>query len=252
MWEGRASTYWRQVSPTESHRDQGRDYPRKPPPQKGFFLKFVTAVVRIPWCRQWIITLAAIDVAGALYGFKWYEGQILQLPVYTWPVVADSPLSTLFFGVYLSALALGKRLSGLEALASFSMLKYGCWTVIVLTQYMWGHGILEFEACHLTLSHFGMVLEALLFQLRYRASPRWVLAVLTWSLFNDWADYGLGLHPTLPDPNAARWVTTLTPIITIVVSVWCLLVPHRRIVAALLPEHEGRFFSESEREGDGF
>ncbi|HHY39028.1 MAG TPA: DUF1405 domain-containing protein [Clostridia bacterium] len=207
-------------------------------PKRGFLVHWLKAVLRIPWHRRWVIALLVIDVAGALYGFKWYEGQLSRLPVYTWPVVADSPLSTLLFGIYLLALALGRRPLGLEALASFSMLKYGCWTVIVLVQHMWSHGVVEFESCHLTLSHLGMALESLLFQLKYRPSPRWVLAVLAWSLFNDWADYGRGLHPTLPDPDAVGWVATLTPAITLMAAIWCSLTPHRRIAQKYLLEPE--------------
>lgn len=196
-------------------------------------------MIQIPWDRRWVLALALIDIAGALYGFNWYKGQLGSTPVYTWPVVADSPLSTLLFGLYLLFLITWRRFYFLEALASFSMLKYGLWTVYVLGRYIITSGTLDFETFHLTLSHLGMALQALIFQVRYRPTAWWVLTVFGFSIFSDWADYTFGFHPAVPDPSALGVIASVTPALTVAVFMWCMFTPHSKTAQrALLRLHK--------------
>lgn len=142
--------------------------------------------------------MAVINLAGAAFGFLWYWGQLSESPPLLWPVIPDSPLAALYFGLLALALYFGRRVRWLEALAFFGMFKYGLWTPIVLGRFMQSRGAADFESVHLSLSHLAMALAALIFIRYLDLSPRLGVAVWLWYVFNDYMDYTHGTHPYLP------------------------------------------------------
>lgn len=145
-----------------------------------------------------IAALAAINLAGAVFGFLWYADQLAGSPRHLWPVIPDSPLAALYFGVLMLALYRGRRVHWLESLAFFGMFKYGLWTPTVLGRYMQLQGAADFESVHLSLSHLGMALAALIFVRYLDTPPRVAVPVWLWYVFNDYMDYTHGTHPFLP------------------------------------------------------
>ncbi len=152
---------------------------------------------RRPWRSSLVWPLIIINLAGSGYGFYWYRLQLAETPVFLWPVVPDSPLATTLFGLALLAAVLGARPGLLAALACVTCIKYGLWAVGVIT-HSWVSGVpFGWTEGMLWVSHWGMALQGFIF-LRVCSLPvRAVLGVSLWVIFNDYMDYGRGLHPYL-------------------------------------------------------
>ena len=175
-------------------------------------------VLDIPVRRVWAPLLIASNLLAAVYGIYWYWPQLARTPWWYWPVVPDSPLSNLLFAFFLVGWYYGKAPSWLSALAVLGMIKYGGWTVLIFAQ-MYGAGYqLSAIDLWLMLSHLAMAVEALLF-VRFVRLPLsgWALAT-GWYLVNDFFDYVLGQHPTLPVPEFAPSVAVMAVGLTAVGS----------------------------------
>lgn len=173
-------------------------------------------------------TLIAVNSLGAIYGFYWYRYQLQATPWFYWPVVPDSPLAVLFFTLVLVELSRGRRNHGLEALGYLGMLKYGLWTPLVLVQAGVATGNYDFESFHLTLSHLGMALEAVLF-LRHYPPPRpYAWGEWLWFLLNDYFDYGRGTHPYLPAPQYESFAAVVAVAMTLLAQAIVLFLPRRK------------------------
>ncbi|HYG57170.1 MAG TPA: DUF1405 domain-containing protein [Symbiobacteriaceae bacterium] len=153
--------------------------------------------------RRWWWVLLAINFFGSLYGFWWYKGQLLATPRWQWPIVPDSPGSTFLLFVWLGLLLSGAdwRKPGMQwlgAIAFVSNMKYGLWTAVVLPQAGMKYGW-EFTFVHLSLSHAGMWLQAMIFARHYKPALGPALGALFLMWFQDFIDYFvLGTYPTLP------------------------------------------------------
>jgi uncharacterized membrane protein YpjA len=152
--------------------------------------------------------LIAVNLAGTLFGFYYYLPQFSSTEFFLWPLVADSPISTLFLAlslyIFLSG-GLEKFSSEIEntvhALAFIGNVKYGLWTVFVLLQFR-----PEFTAINtmpmymfLILSHFGMFLQAFLVLDYIDIGKKVSGLAVGFFLFNDLVDYSLGIHTSLPE-----------------------------------------------------
>lgn len=145
--------------------------------------------------------LIGVNAVGSIWGFFWYRDQLAATPRWQWWVVPDSPTASSLFTLTLVLLWLRRRAPWLEAFAYLTMIKYGLWTVIVLGGYGLRTGRWDGEAVLLILSHAGMAVEAALYQRHFPPGRRWVPVAWLWAAANDLADYGGGLHPTLPGPE---------------------------------------------------
>lgn len=190
--------------------------------------------------------LVVINLAGAAYGFNWYRLQLLATPPWLWPVVPDSPLSALLFGLTLiprlraigrgagadpaatgagparagSGLrCAGDRRSALAALARLATFKYGLWTVVVLGGAALRARSLDAEAALLIATHAGMALEAWLLLRASPPAPGPRRLAIAWLLLNDASDYGpLRTHPRLPDPAAFPYVAAEAVVLTLLAA----------------------------------
>lgn len=153
----------------------------------------------VPRSRRWWWALLGVNAVGSVYGFLWYQDQLRATAPWQWPVVPDSPGSTLLFACFLLALLSGRRPGWLAALALVSLMKYGLWTALVLPYNVVVLGsALRFDDVHLTLSHFGMWVQGLIFARVYPPPLGWALAAWGWLYLQDYVDYVHGLHPALP------------------------------------------------------
>lgn len=140
------------------------------------------------------------NLGGTLFGFYWYQDLLQSTPVYLWPLVPDSPLSTLMISISLVLYLRGRPNRFIDALAFFGNLKYGLWTVFV--EFYMFESFLTVNSVpmyiFIVVSHLIMFFQAFLI-LRYtRAS--WRPAVIALGLYslNDLIDYSLGIHAPLP------------------------------------------------------
>lgn len=189
-------------------------------------------ILGLPQERRWAAALVALNLGGSLYGFQWYASQLARTPWWQWPVVPDSPLSTLLFSFFLVFWYWGRSPRLFSALALLGMLKYGAWTMFIFGQIWWaGHGLV-LEDLVLFLSHLGMVVEALIF-VRHVRLPAWAVAgAAAWYVINDWADYGLGFRPGLPAPEFLPSVAMAAVVLTVLstLTVWLVTVRRSRHV----------------------
>jgi len=172
-------------------------------------------ILTIPENPRWYVPLIVVNLGGALYGFSWYAQQLAASPPVLWPVIPDSPLAVLSFGILLLSLRAGRPWPLLLAYALLSSAKYGLWTVFVIGQHFFVGRVYDFENVHLILSHGGMFVQALLFARYWRPGRVYVLLGGAWFLFNDFMDYVVGTHPTLPSPELLPYVAAFSVVTTL-------------------------------------
>lgn len=170
--------------------------------------------------------LIAANLVAVWYGWtEYYAGQFARTEQTLWVFVPDSPNAVLLFALALILHQLFQwRHPLLDALAWVANVKVGIWTVFVLVYYYDGF-FDEDPALRWALLwlHVGMVAQAFVLHRDLNAErvPTWLIAVVTaWFLAGDAVDYGLGVHPSLPDPDFPAVVAT----VTVLLSVACVAV----------------------------
>lgn len=150
--------------------------------------------------KSWFLwSLIIINFFGSIYGFYWYKNQLAQThPTWLTLFVPDSPTGSTLFTLFLIALLVGRSIPTLEAFAAVTNFKYGVWAVaVILSGWMLG-GERQWTDYMLAFSHGGMALESLLYAKYYTIRFRHILLVGIWTIWNDWMDYFLDIHPWLP------------------------------------------------------
>lgn len=167
------------------------------------------------WCIKIIMGVTA---AGTLYGFYWYRWQLAETPVWLSPFVPDCPLASFYFLVICMFRLRAVRLHTLEQLAVFSAIKYGIWTVgVLLAQYIRG-GALTANQLMLLISHIGLLGLGLVYWPQLNWSSRGITAAVLWHAANDAMDYGVGVHPYLPEAVSLSFATWLAVGTTVILS----------------------------------
>ncbi|WP_425500398.1 DUF1405 domain-containing protein [Piscibacillus halophilus] len=145
--------------------------------------------------RTFLILLLIINILGTIYGYIWYEYQLVQTPLHFIPFVPDSPTASLFFVIVLIGFLMGKNFKLFEALAMLTLFKYGVWAVVmnILTFIEVGHttpaGLM------LIASHGAMAIQGLLYASFYKIELIHVVIAGVWTLHNDVIDYVYGMMP---------------------------------------------------------
>jgi uncharacterized membrane protein YpjA len=145
--------------------------------------------------RRFLIVLFIINFFGTIYGYIWYDQQLLQTPWYFIPFVPDSPTASLFFTIVLGFYIAGRRFPLMEAFAAVTLIKYGLWAVVM--NLAAGAAGTELNYLHwmLVLSHGGMAVQAFLYMSFYRIKNWHLVVVALWTIHNDIIDYLFGMHP---------------------------------------------------------
>lgn len=185
------------------------------------------------WSRRFLLnkwmlwSLFWVNGLGTIYGYEWYRWQLVNTyhskPTWLLPFVPDSPTASLFFTLaivyllrdhYVSRKKNGadqvqlpkRRQSGIirgivEAFAVITSIKYGIWAVAMIAlgtakgdPFQWQHGML-------TISHLGMVAEAILFARFFSFRSIHIIIVAIWTLTNDVIDYTYNIYPSLSFPG---------------------------------------------------
>lgn len=162
--------------------------------------------------RSFLWLLFLVNLAGTVYGYIWYEGQLIATfnnhPLWQIVFVPDSPTASLFFTLSLLYLLfppqrpyrlarVGRSL--IEALAVVCSVKYGVWAVAMIVAGAWQGADLYWQHYMLIASHLGMAFEALLFFRFMRAGAAALVVAAGWLLLNDTVDYTFGVFPYLAD-----------------------------------------------------
>jgi uncharacterized membrane protein YpjA len=184
----------------------------------------------------WFIILA--NLGGAAFGFLIYYGkQLSSTSPLLWLFVVDCPLYALLFAVAFFFRAeprpvllrawLGRvpDLSWLWFLVFVGALKYGFWTVFVLTAYPPYYFTPEAGLLYAVLygAHLFLIFETVLLVGRIRVREAFLPLSLAWFLANDLSDYLLGTHPPLPESSLA-FMFPATAIMTVVFTLLAYLV----------------------------
>lgn len=149
--------------------------------------------------RNTLFLIVLVNLLGTVFGFYYYSEQLISTDPLLWIFVPASPIATLLFAASIYLNADDRGLPILDALAFISNLKYGLWTVFVLSYY----SEIFFSADSIGLyvfmlvSHFGMALQAfMVFEWR-NIGLKALSGAFLWYLFNDFIDYNFGTHTDL-------------------------------------------------------
>lgn len=145
------------------------------------------------------ILLAAMltNLAGAAFGFLYYESMFTALPLKYWIFIPDSPLSTLLFSISILLMLIGRKNNLLSFAACVYVMKYGFWTVFVIlfySDYFLAPQNAPFYWLMFVL-HLGMVLEPVLILRTIEPKRGHLFFLLSWFLLNDYVDYWLDITP---------------------------------------------------------
>ena len=166
-------------------------------------------------------TLFFINFIGSLYGFYWYKDQLLETSTYLWVFVPDSPTATALFSLALYFFIVKKPKPFLTLLACIWLIKYGLWAVIINTHFLMIGGNYSFTNFHLTLSHFGMALQGLLFiKLLAFSENRCFLLIPLLMILSDVVDYVVGVHPWLFSPAQFNIALISAILLTLLLSIY--------------------------------
>lgn len=147
--------------------------------------------------RPLLALVVVINILGTVFGFIYYRYLFGIVPWYLWPVVPDSPGSTLLFAIALALLLIGKKKDLLSFIACVSTIKYGLWTIFVIVyfpEYFLVPSTREFYYLMLFL-HFGMVIQPVVLLHTIEHKRRYLLIALLWFFMNDYFDYVVGTGP---------------------------------------------------------
>ncbi len=163
--------------------------------------------MRDPWRPEYVVPLLLINMAGSIYGYYWYAGQLSSTVKKLWLFVPDSPMATTLFAAVLLFSLMGRRNAFLGLIAFTACIKYGLWAVIVIGDFWAGGGSIRFTESMLWVSHLGMAVQGVIY-LKVRPpgsslgfSRPALPGVAAWMLLNDFMDYRLGIHPYLYVPG---------------------------------------------------
>ncbi|MFH1696968.1 MAG: DUF1405 domain-containing protein [Candidatus Diapherotrites archaeon] len=147
----------------------------------------------------WAVFIA--NLAGAAYGFIFYYGSTLASsnPL-LWIFIADCPLAALLFAIAIFLIHRGARAEWFYFLAAATALKYGIWTIFVLSYFPEFYFTPAAALIYVVLfaAHIGLIAEVSLLAGKLSIRPLLALPALAWLLLNDFLDYTLFIHPPIP------------------------------------------------------
>jgi uncharacterized membrane protein YpjA len=179
-----------------------------------------------PW---FLWSVVAANAIGTVWGGFWYWEQLAVTPWYLLPVVPDSPLHAMLFGIYIYWLLTGglERCGpGRQLVAWAGVLggiKYGLWTTVIISQYLLTQGVNPgIEDWLLYFSHGGMAVQGLVYAGRLPRVAGPALTAVVWLGLNDAFDYILLTHPRLPLADqvaVAGWTNVMLTILVAALAV---------------------------------
>lgn len=146
--------------------------------------------------RSFLILLFVINFLGTIYGYIWYESQLIRTEPQFLIFVPDSPTASLFFSIAVLGWILGRHFKLIEALALITLVKYGIWAVVMNLLTLAESGSIGWAGWMLVASHGLMAVQAILYLGKYRYGFVHIVIAAIWTLHNDVIDYIYGQMPT--------------------------------------------------------
>lgn len=146
-----------------------------------------------------IVLLLLINIFGTIYGYIWYEGQLVETKAIFIPFVPDSPTACLFFVFVLIAFLMKRNWGLFEALALISLFKYGIWAVVMNVLTLIVSGDLHWTGYMLMASHLAMAVQGLLYSPFYRIKGWHIVVAAIFTVHNEIIDYVFGQMPRYGD-----------------------------------------------------
>src|SRR5699024_6695018 len=131
-----------------------------------------------------LVFLLICNIAGTIYGYIWYGGQLSITPLYFYPFVPDSPTATLFLCILIVLILFNQKFGLIDALAFTTLIKYGVWAVIMNIWNFIDIGFVSWIGLMLIASHAAMALMAFMF-LPYIEIKPWHFYVTAVWLFHN-------------------------------------------------------------------
>lgn len=161
--------------------------------------------------RSFLWLLFIVNFAGTIYGYMWYENQLLwtieQKESWMLPFVPDSPTASLFFSIAILYLLFPPKGTNafvrwarniINALAVVCSFKYGIWATAIIIAGAAQGDVLNWQSYMLMASHLAMALEVMLYARFMKLSFASFIIATAWLLLNDTMDYTFGIYPWLP------------------------------------------------------
>lgn len=167
--------------------------------------------------RIFLVFLLICNVAGTIYGYIWYGGQLSITPWYFYPFVPDSPTATLFLSILILLILFNKKFGLIDALTFTTLIKYGVWAVIMNIWNFIDMGFVSWIGLMLIASHGAMALMAFMFLPYIEIKPWHFYVTAIWLFHNDFIDYVYmqyprygNLHPYVTEIGyLAFWLTVI-------------------------------------------
>lgn len=180
--------------------------------------RWIRSLWNQPWQPGFMAVLVIINLLGSIYGYYWYRNQLPETPLYFWPLVPDSPLSTTLFALALAFALLGWRLYGLQTVAQTVCIKYGIWAVALISHYWILGGEVRWTEVMLWLSHVGMAAQGMWFLRKQTVTLKAAVLAIAWITLNDVADYLLNLHPYFFATNQFNFAAIIAVVLTLTLT----------------------------------
>ncbi|SIT66373.1 lipoprotein heptaprenylglyceryl N-acetyltransferase LhaT [Edaphobacillus lindanitolerans] len=174
--------------------------------------------------RRFLIVLFLVNLAGTVYGYIWYKGQLQNTEPVFLPFVPDSPTASLFFTLAVLGWIFGRHWKLIEALALITLVKYGLWAVVMNIWTEMESGPIGPLGWMLVISHFAMALEAVLYMDKYRFGLISIAIAAVWTMHDVVIDYVFGQMPVYGDlmdhMNGIGYFTFWLSVACIGIAVW--------------------------------
>nr|WP_279664277.1 DUF1405 domain-containing protein [Ectobacillus ponti] len=135
----------------------------------------------------WLLLI--VNTLGTVYGYIWYQYQLVETKPQFLLFVPDSPTASLFFMFVLIAFLLRKNWGLFEALALVTLYKYGIWAVVMNVLLLLAAGTLDWTGYMLMASHGAMAVQGILYAPFYRMKSWHLAFAAVWTLHDVVIDY---------------------------------------------------------------
>lgn len=137
------------------------------------------------------LIIITIFIAGFFIGIWFYWNQLMNTASYLWLFVIDCPIYVLLSAVIVALKMKNRSYKLLNYLTSVGLVKYGLWTILVMT-------LIQGDVLMFIVPHMIMVLFGFLLIIYSKTKFNGFLLMMTWFLFNDFMDYVIGTLPPAP------------------------------------------------------
>ncbi len=176
-----------------------------------------------------LVWLLGANVLAVLVGIRYYVESMPDVNTFLWPMYVDSAvavglmalsIATLlpFIGRSLETIPTNRALAYLHTITFVWLVKFGLWTVAVVLVGWGAYFPAVWGFFGIIATHVLFLAEAWLMPHFARTTRGALAAALGLALFNDFLDYGLGLHPPLAyEPGA---IVPAIAVAASIVGVW--------------------------------